>query len=316
MKLIPGVDAELTVSVVRALARDRQAVTAGPDPVGHDRPGPTLIHRNPAVHKPPPDIHSDAALERVGSGPRLRHHRSRHEHRQAGATGGRGRAERARLDPDRPRGDPQGRRLPAPARLLPPAALRHLRGDARPARPARADRPGDARRRAGAARPARADRRAGLPGQPDEHGADRGPRRALRADRRAQGGAPQPDRGGRQDRGGRLRGGERRRGGDRPRRGDPVRDQPAPHGRRLRVAGDPARPGVRPARVPPRAPRPAARHPERPLAARRAARRLPAVGPDHPGRAARASESRAWRSTSRSTPRCTRARRSASSRSR
>ena len=46
------------------------------------------------------------------------------------------------------------------------------------------------------------------------------------------------------DRGGWLRGGERRRGRHRPGGGDPVRDQPAPDGRWLRVAGHPAGPGL------------------------------------------------------------------------
>ena len=77
---------------------------------------------------------------------------------------------------------------------------------------------------------------------PDERGPDRGPRRALRADRRAEGGPPEPDRGRREDRGGGLRGGQRHGGGHRSGRVHPVRDQPAADGRRLRDPGHPPRP--------------------------------------------------------------------------
>ena len=87
-----------------------------------------------------------------------------------------------------------------------------------------------------------------------EPDADRGPRRPVRADRRAQGGPPEPHRRGGQDRGHRLRGPGRDPGGDRPGRVGAVPGlEPADHGRLRPAQGAPPL-RLRPARLPPRPP--------------------------------------------------------------
>ena len=93
--------------------------------------------------------------------------------------------------------------------------------------------------------------------QPDAH---RGPRRPVRADRRAQGGPPEPHRRRRQDRRHRLRGPGRDPGGDRPRRVGAVPGLEPPDHRRLQPAQGAAPLRLRPARLPPRPPRRAQRH--------------------------------------------------------
>ena len=114
--------------------------------------------------------------------------------------------------------------------------------------------------------------------------ADRCPRDPVRADRRAQGPPPEPDRGRGQDRRDRLRGPGRDRGGHRPRRGGAVRRQPASGGRGLLAAQDAPPRRLRPARLPPRAPRRDQRHPHRLPGPRHAHDRLPEERPRGPRR--------------------------------
>ena len=78
-----------------------------------------------------------------------------------------------------------------------------------------------------------ADRRACLSLEPLQRDAHRRPRRPVRADRRAQGGAAKPDRCRRPDRRHRLRGPGRDRRGHRPRRGRALRRQPEAGRRRV-----------------------------------------------------------------------------------
>ena len=99
--------------------------------------------------------------------------------------------------PDRPRCRHRGRGVPAPGGLLPAGERPDLRGRARPVRATRADRHRHRRRVARAPGRARSHRWARLPVEPLERDADGGPRRPVRADRRAQGGPAQPDRRGR-----------------------------------------------------------------------------------------------------------------------
>ena len=127
-------------------------------------------------------------------------------------------------------------------------------------------------------------RRPRVPWDAVEPDADSRPRGPVRSDRRAQGRAPKPDRGGRQDRRDRLRGPAGGPGGDRPGRGGTVRRQPAPGRRRLLAPSEPAPRCVRPARLPPRAPRRDQRHPDRVPGPRLTDHRAPEERPHHPRR--------------------------------
>ena len=145
---------------------------------------------------------------------------------------------------------------------------------------------------------------------------DRRPRRAVRPDRRAQGGPAQPHRRRRPDRRHRLRGPGRDPGGDRPRRGGAVRGQPEARRRRVQPAQVAAPRRLRPARLPPRPPRRDQRRPDRLHRPRHADDRAPEERPDRRSPPGRRSARRASRSTSPSTRRSRSARASASSASR
>ena len=192
----------------------------------------------------------------------------------------RGRAVRARGHPHRSRCGHRGRRVPAPGGLLPAGERPHLRGDPRPVRASRADRHRHGRRGARASRGPGGDRRARISVEPQQRDPDRGPRRAVRPDRRAQGRPPQPDRRGRTDRRHRLRGSGRDPGGDRPRRSRALLGQPKADRRGLQPAqGAPPR-CLRSARLPPRPPWRDLGRPDRLHRPRCAHDRPPAERPD------------------------------------
>ena len=157
---------------------------------------------------------------------------------------------------------------------------------ARPVRAARADRHRHGRGGARAQGRARGHRRSRLPVEPVERDADRGPRRPVRPDRRAQGGPAQPDRRRRPDRRHRLRGSGRDPGGHRPRRGGAVRGQPEARRCRLQPAQVAAPRRLRPARLPPRPPRRDQRRPDRLHRPRHADDRPPEERPGRPRRPA------------------------------
>ena len=113
---------------------------------------------------------------------------------------------------------------------------------------------------------------------------DRGPRDPVRAHRRAQGGAAEPDRRRGADRRHRLRGSGRGPGGDRSRGVGAVRGQPAAGRGGLLAAPRPAPRRLRPARLPARAPRRDQRHPDGLRRPRRADHRAPEERPRDPRR--------------------------------